>query len=94
MLNFEFLNNGLGIISPPPFAYDFSRKIFLMPYSFKGSIITELQNRVTKPSFFCFCFSIWVFFRDHSRITGLQGKGEVISLTPPPLPPASQTLRH
>ena len=27
-------------------------------------------------------FSIWVFFHDHSRITGLQGKGEVISLTP------------
>ena len=27
-------------------------------------------------------FSVWVFFHDHSRITGLQGKGEVISLTP------------
>ena len=27
-------------------------------------------------------FSIWVFFHDHSRITGLQGKGEGISLTP------------
>ena len=31
--------------------------------------------------FFCF-FSIWVFFHDHSRITGLQGEGEGISLTP------------
>ena len=30
--------------------------------------------------FFCF-FSIGVFFHDHSRITGLQGKGEGISLT-------------
>ena len=29
-----------------------------------------------------FFFSIWVFFHDHSRITGLQGKGEGISLTP------------
>ena len=27
-------------------------------------------------------FSIWVFFHNHSRITGLQGKGEGISLTP------------
>ena len=29
-----------------------------------------------------FFFSIWVFFHKHSRITGLQGKGEGISLTP------------
>ena len=29
-----------------------------------------------------FFFTIWVFFHDHSRITGLQGKGEGISLTP------------
>ena len=27
-------------------------------------------------------FSFWVFFHEHSRITGLQGKGEGISLTP------------
>ena len=27
-------------------------------------------------------FSIWVFFHNHSRITGLQGKGKGISLTP------------
>ena len=27
-------------------------------------------------------FSIWVFFRNHSRSTGLQGKREGISLTP------------
>ena len=33
-----------------------------------------------KSSFFF--FSIRFFFRDHSRITGLQGKGEGISLTP------------
>ena len=29
-----------------------------------------------------FFFSVWVFFREHSRITGPQGKGEGISLTP------------
>ena len=31
--------------------------------------------------FVCF-FSIWIFFHDHSQITGLQGKGEGLSLTP------------
>ena len=30
----------------------------------------------------CFFFSMLVFFHEHSRITGLQGKGEDISLTP------------
>ena len=29
-----------------------------------------------------FFFSIWVFFHEHSRFTGQQGKGEAISLTP------------
>ena len=33
MLNFDFLVKGLGIVSPPHFLYDFSRKIFLIPYS-------------------------------------------------------------
>ena len=34
------------------------------------------------PGFTIIFFSIWVFFHSHSRITGLQGKGEDISLTP------------
>ena len=33
-LNFGFLDKGLGIISPAHFAYDFSKKIFLMLYSY------------------------------------------------------------
>ena len=33
MLNFDFLEKGLGIVSPPHFVYDVSRKIFLMLYS-------------------------------------------------------------
>ena len=33
MLNFDFLQKGLGLVSPPHFRYDFSRKIFLMLYS-------------------------------------------------------------
>ena len=32
-----------------------------------------------QPEFF---YYIWVVFHEHSRITGLQGKGEGISLTP------------
>ena len=30
MLNFDFLEKGLRIVSPPYFLYDFSRKEFLM----------------------------------------------------------------
>ena len=30
MLNFDFLEKGLGMVSPPHFACDFSGKIFLM----------------------------------------------------------------
>ena len=33
MLNFDFLEKGLGIVSRPHFVHDFSRKIFLMLYS-------------------------------------------------------------
>ena len=33
MLNFDFLDNGLGIVSPAHFMYDLSTKIFLLLYS-------------------------------------------------------------
>ena len=33
MLNFDFLEKSLGIVSPANFAYDFSRKILSMLYS-------------------------------------------------------------
>ena len=33
MSNFVVLEKGLGIVSPPDFGYDFSRKIFLMLHS-------------------------------------------------------------
>ena len=33
MLNFDFLDKGLGIVSPAHFVYDFSTKMFLMLYS-------------------------------------------------------------
>ena len=33
MVNFDFLEKGLGIVSPPHFVNDFSRKMVLMLYS-------------------------------------------------------------
>ena len=33
MLNFDFVENDLGIVSPPYSVYDFSRKMFLKLYS-------------------------------------------------------------
>ena len=39
MLNFDFLDKGLGIVSPAHFVYDFSTKIFLMIYSIIHDIL-------------------------------------------------------
>ena len=33
MLNFDFLDKGLGVFSPAHFVYDFSTKMFVMLYS-------------------------------------------------------------
>ena len=33
MLNFDFLDKGLGVVSPAQFVYAFSTKMFLMLYS-------------------------------------------------------------
>ena len=46
--------------------------------------ISAINIYVQPPFIF---FSIWVFFHEHSQITGLQGKGEGISLTPHYHPP-------
>ena len=48
----------------------------------KNCLFTWFKNsrRSSFPRFFF--FSIWVFFHDHSRIRGLQGKGEGIFLSP------------
>ena len=47
--------------------------------------IKEGQVRISNVKlwfFLFFFFSIWVFFHEHSRFTGQQGKGEGIYLTP------------
>ena len=40
------------------------------------------QSFFNKKVLLKFFFSIWVFFHEHSRFTGQQGKGEGIYLTP------------
>ena len=55
-----------------------SRAIWWKPFILV-EVIPLSGNRCFRWNFF---FSIGVFFHYHSRITGLQGKGEGISLTP------------
>ena len=38
MLNFDFLDKGLAIVSPAHFVYDLSTKVFLMLYSINWPI--------------------------------------------------------
>ena len=56
---------------------DLSLDIWPSRKAFKGI----LQNTYLMLSLVYF-FSIWLFFLKHSPITGLQGKGEGISVTP------------
>ena len=46
------------------------------------SSYNEWVEIIFRDFFFFFFFSIWVFFHEHSRFTGQQGKGEGIYLTP------------
>ena len=49
MLSFDFLEKGLGIVSQPNyFAYNFSRKMFLMLYS------------INWPNFFLFVLTYYI----------------------------------
>ena len=56
-------------------------------FSTKKTILKNIVKFARKLLYWSLVFSnvfvfIWVFFHDHSRITGLQGKREGISLTP------------
>ena len=48
--------------------------IFRRNFAFENMVACDF-------SFFFFFFSSWVFFYEHSRLTGQQGKGEAIFLT-------------
>ena len=54
MLNFDFLEKGLGIVSPPHFVYDFSRKMFLMLYSIWPNFIVWLPLFLRYIAVVCF----------------------------------------
>ena len=47
MLNFDFLEKSLEIVSSPHFVYDFSKKMFLMLHSINepSYILTTLTSR-------------------------------------------------
>ena len=66
-------------------AYDVNTGECLGYHSLPPSV--ECQPSANQPNIqricnFFFFFSIWVFFHEHSRFTGQQGKGEGIYLTP------------
>ena len=66
----------------------------LMQYKQKTEINKMTKHLSKEYSTHDFC-SIWVFFHEHSRFTGQQGKGEGMYFNSSvPFPPASQTLRH
>ena len=53
-------------------------------YGSHNSICSFKESFISRGSFDGkpISFSIWVFYHEHSRFTGQQGKGEAISLTP------------
>ena len=64
-----------------------SKRYEKKPQSFKMLLkhaLCSLDTVINHLSFdvIIIIFSVWVFFHEHSRITGLQGKGEGISLSP------------
>ena len=71
----------------PPFSCEvnFCRLLHIRPF-FKTLVLRAMSPFCSICQLFChmffYIFFMWVFFHEHSRITGLQGKGEGISLTP------------
>ena len=51
MLNFNIPEKGMGLVSPPHFVYDFSRKMFLMLHS-----ITKFHSLIA------FTLRYWVIY--------------------------------
>ena len=48
MLNIDFLEKGLELVSSPHIVYDFSRKMFLMLYSINIPFFTVLLSLLLK----------------------------------------------
>ena len=61
MLNFGFLDKGLGIFSPAHFVYDFLTKMFLMSYSISGStFIVRFPLLLKKLGNMCIAIACWL----------------------------------
>ena len=54
MLNFNFPEKGLGLVSPPDFVHDFSRKMFLM------YILLTDQISLSDSLYFLRYWAIWL----------------------------------
>ena len=67
MFNFDFLEKGLGIVSPANFVYDFSRKIFLMLRSINWPnlivsllLLPEILDKCASQLFFSQVVTSWI----------------------------------
>ena len=80
--------SGIGINLSSKFQLKLTILVFYTKFAQQGYFQSK-GDRITlgtefhfKQTILFYFFSISVFYHDHSRITGLQGKGEGISLTP------------
>ena len=60
MLNFNFSEKGLVLVSPPHFMYDFSRKMFLMLNSTKFHLLLTYQISLSDCLYFSRYWAICV----------------------------------
>ena len=59
MLNFDFLEKGLGKVSPAHFVYDFARSMFLMFYSITDQIsLSDCLSSVSEATKFHSFFNL------------------------------------
>ena len=77
------LENNFSIFWPIGLSVRHGANFVLFPRWSCQQVISFKKNPRRLHILFCFVFfSIWVFFHEHSRFTGQQGKGEGINLTP------------
>ena len=88
MLNFDFLDKGLGIVSRAHFVYDFSTKIFLMLYSinWRQQKITLIILNTELYEYACCLWIFYCFFIFSIVLTYLFCKANCILQTGPPTP--------
>ena len=82
----EMLAIPVSVCVKAPPRNDFAKRIMCQKFcASKYLLIVEFRPSFCTKWLFClqiFFFSNWAFFHEHLRITGLQWKGEGISLTP------------